>query len=96
MSSKIATVEELSKNIDRSKKIGLCSGCFDLLHVGHIKHLQSAKTKCDILVVAVASNDNVNKGPDRPAFDQKLRMEFLESIECVDYVCLPVTSDYGF
>ncbi len=93
MSSKIATVKELSKNIDRSKKIGLCSGCFDLLHVGHIKHLQSAKTKCDILVVAVASNDNVNKGPDRPAFDQKLRMEFLESIECVDYVCLNDSPD---
>ena len=91
MSEKIININNIREVIDSeviSRKVGLCSGCFDLLHIGHIKHLQAAKRECDILVVGVASNVNVNKGPDRPAFDEQLRMEALASLSCVDYVVL--------
>ena len=91
VSEKIININNIREVIDSeviNRKVGLCSGCFDLLHIGHIKHLQAAKRECDILVVGVASNVNVNKGPDRPAFDEQLRMEALASLSCVDYVVL--------
>ena len=91
--SKIKTIAELSEGWLSNVKIGLCSGCFDLLHVGHMKHLEAAKSACDILIVAVASNENANKGPNRPAFDEKLRMEALACLESVDYVCLNIDVD---
>ncbi len=85
-------LEQLSFVLDekrvKGKKIVLCLGVFDLLHPGHIRHLQEAKKFGDILVVAVTANKYVNKGPDRPVFTEELRMESVEAIECVDYVCL--------
>ena len=69
-------------------KIVLCQGCFDLIHVGHMKHFLSAKSMGDILVVAVTSDKYVNKGPGRPYFNQDLRMEQLASLQAVDYVVL--------
>ena len=74
--------------IPHDLKIVLCQGCFDLLHVGHIKHLTAAKQFGDILVVAVTSDRYVNKGPGRPYFNQDLRMEQLAALEIVDYVVL--------
>ena len=69
-------------------KIVLCQGCFDLIHVGHMKHFASAKEMGDILVVAVTSDKYVNKGPGRPYFNQDLRMEQLASLQVVDYIVL--------
>ena len=71
MNSKITLPENLKKIITklkvRKKKIVLCHGVFDLLHVGHINHFQTAKSYGDILVVSVTSDKYVNKGPGRPA-----------------------------
>jgi cytidyltransferase-like protein len=57
----------------KGKRIVLCHGVFDLLHVGHIRHLRAAKAFGDILVVTITDDPYVNKGPDRPAFPSELR-----------------------
>ena len=72
----------------KNKIVVLCHGVFDLLHYGHIEHLQEAKAQGDILVVSVTASKYVNKGPGRPYFSDQQRMQFLASIECVDYVVL--------
>lgn len=70
------------------KTVVLCHGVFDLLHYGHIEHLEEAKAQGDILVVSVTAAKYVNKGPGRPYFTDEQRMHFLASLECVDYVLL--------
>ena len=92
MTNKILTLNKLSEKlkVDRknSKTITLCHGVFDLLHIGHIKHLQTAKKCGDKLVVTVTSDKYVNKGPGRPVFNQVLRCEAIAAIESVDYVAI--------
>ena len=80
--------EELADAKAIGKKVVLCLGVFDLVHPGHIKHFQHAKAKGDILVVAVTANQYVNKGPDRPVFDQDLRMDSIAAIGDIDFVIL--------
>lgn len=70
------------------KTIALCHGVFDLVHPGHIIHLQQAKAKADILVVSVTAAEFVRKGPGRPYFNDEMRMKVLEALECTDYVML--------
>jgi rfaE bifunctional protein nucleotidyltransferase chain/domain len=72
----------------RQLKISLANGCFDLLHVGHIRYLQEAKRQGDVLVVGVNSDRAVAglKGPGRPLMDEAARTELIAAIECVDYV----------
>lgn len=70
------------------KKIVLCHGVFDLLHVGHIEHFQEAKSLGDILVVSVTAAKFVRKGPDRPCFSDEQRMKFLAAIEMIDFIIL--------
>ena len=72
--------------IFNNKKIVLCHGVFDLLHLGHIKYFKSAKKFGDILVVSVTKDKYVNKGPGRPVFNLKQRTQFLLEISCIDYV----------
>ena len=65
------------------------NGCFDLLHIGHIRYLQAARALGDLLVVAVNSDDSVRslaKGPGRPLIPVAQRMEVLAALTCVDYV----------
>ena len=69
----------------QNKTVVLCHGVFDLLHYGHIEHLQEAKAQGDVLVVSVTASQYVNKGPGRPYFNDHQRMTFLSSIEFVDY-----------
>lgn len=73
---------------EENKKIALCHGVFDLVHPGHMIHLQQAKEMADILVVSVTASKYVRKGLNRPYFNDRMRMQFLEAIECVDYVML--------
>ena len=64
------------------------NGCFDLLHLGHVRSLQIAKALGDVLVVGVNSDDSVRrlKGPGRPIFPASERVKMLAALECVDYV----------
>tara|TARA_B100000963_G_scaffold347522_1_gene353961 strand:- start:3615 stop:5132 length:1518 start_codon:yes stop_codon:yes gene_type:complete len=78
----------IKKNQFKNKKIGMCHGVFDILHIGHIKHFEHAKKLVDILIVSVTSDEFVNKGPNRPAFSQNLRMQSIAALKDVDYVCL--------
>ncbi len=73
-------------------RIVLCHGCFDLLHVGHIRHLQEARALGDKLVVSITSDQHVNKGIGRPFFTVAERVEALKALECVDDV---IISDSG-
>lgn len=70
------------------KTIALCHGVFDLIHPGHIIHLQQAKQMADILVVSITAAEFVRKGPGRPYFNDEMRLKVLEALECVDYVML--------
>ena len=74
--------------IHRGQKIVFTNGCFDILHVGHKRYLEEAKTLGDILVVGVNSDASVKrlKGPDRPVNSEKDRVELLTALDCVDYV----------
>ena len=63
-------------------------GTFDLLHLGHVKHLESARSKGDALVVTITADKYVNKGPNRPVFTEYLRAEMLAALEVVDYVAI--------
>tara|TARA_A100001037_G_C15093381_1_gene610243 strand:+ start:386 stop:829 length:444 start_codon:yes stop_codon:yes gene_type:complete len=75
-------------NPHEGKIIGLCHGCFDVIHVGHIIHLKEAKSICDILFVSVTSDKFVSKrkGSNRPVFSLDERVEVLSSIKYVDFV----------
>ncbi|WP_354682254.1 adenylyltransferase/cytidyltransferase family protein [Cupriavidus necator] len=66
--------------------IGLCHGCFDIVHVGHIHHLQQASTIVDRLFVSITADKYVNKGPDRPVFPGRSRAEFIASLRYCDHV----------
>jgi len=68
------------------KKVVHCHGVFDLLHLGHIKHFEEAKTFGDILVVSITPDQFVNKGPGRPAFSTSNRLEALSALMSVDFV----------
>ncbi|MBI3011640.1 MAG: adenylyltransferase/cytidyltransferase family protein [Candidatus Omnitrophica bacterium] len=80
--------EHLARLRGEGKKIVLCHGVFDLLHIGHVRYFQRAKQLGDVLVVTVTPDRFVNKGPQRPAFSESLRIEALAALECVDHVAL--------
>lgn len=77
----------------KNKKIALCHGVFDLLHIGHLKHFKEAKNYCDILVVSITSDKFVNKGPGRPYFGINERSIMISELEVVDYVFINVFPD---
>jgi rfaE bifunctional protein nucleotidyltransferase chain/domain len=70
------------------KSIVLANGCFDLLHVGHVRYLEAAKREGDVLVVALNSDESVrrNKGAGRPLVPESERVELIAAIRVVDYV----------
>src|SRR5215813_2472964 len=70
------------------KTIVQCHGCFDLMHIGHIRHLQAAKRMGDALVVTVTADEYVAKGAGRPVFGDSLRAEALAALQCVDFVAI--------
>ena len=71
-----------------SHKIVLAAGCFDILHVGHVRHLKAAKALGDYLVVALTKDSHVNKGPRRPVFNERQREEMLRELRCVDQILM--------
>lgn len=80
--------EELSSQ--RQKKIVFTNGCFDLLHVGHVRYLQEAKAQGQLLVVGVNSDASVKrlKGPTRPIQNENDRAEILAALAAVDFVVI--------
>jgi rfaE bifunctional protein nucleotidyltransferase chain/domain len=70
------------------KRIVQSHGIFDLIHPGHILHLEEARELGDVLVVTLTADKFVNKGPGRPLFREQLRLRSLAAMSCVDYVVL--------
>lgn len=71
-----------------ARRVVLCHGCFDLLHVGHVRYLEAARALGDVLVVTVTPDELVDKGPGRPAFPAQQRAELLAALRCVDGVAI--------
>ena len=92
--SKILSVPALAAVAQQCQASGrvlvFTNGCFDLLHVGHVRYLQAARARGDALAVAVNGDESVRalKGPSRPVNSELDRAEVLAALECVDYVVL--------
>jgi rfaE bifunctional protein kinase chain/domain/rfaE bifunctional protein nucleotidyltransferase chain/domain len=85
-------LKKIKKLKSKNKKIVLCHGVFDLLHLGHINHFKSAKKFGDYLVVSITANKFVNKGPGRPVFNQQERLNFLQELKIIDETILSNSS----
>jgi D-beta-D-heptose 7-phosphate kinase/D-beta-D-heptose 1-phosphate adenosyltransferase len=85
-----ATLKEIVTALQsQGKKIVFTNGCFDLIHVGHVRYLREAKSLGDILVIGLNSNSSVSSiKPGRPVTPENERAEVLASLEMVDYVTL--------
>jgi rfaE bifunctional protein nucleotidyltransferase chain/domain len=83
-------VEIVKQLKSEGKKVISTSGCFDILHAGHVQYLREAKAKGDILVILLNSDKSVRtlKGPSRPIVCEEDRAYVLESLEMVDYICI--------
>jgi D-glycero-beta-D-manno-heptose 1-phosphate adenylyltransferase len=97
--SKIMDARELAQRLQDLRKAGesvvFTNGCFDLLHVGHVRYLAAARSEGDLLVVGLNTDRSVRliKGNNRPIVGQKQRAEILASLECVNFVTLFDESD---
>ena len=93
-SYKIVTLAQLAQHVAEhrttGKSIVFTNGCFDLLHVGHVAHLEEAAELGDVLIVAINSDARVQrlKGPQRPVISDSDRAGMLASLACVDYVLI--------
>ncbi len=92
--SKILPLAALRREIAaakaKGKRIVFANGCFDTLHVGHVRYLEGARKEGDILVVGVNSDESVCrlKGPGRPVLDEQARTQLVAALRSVDYVIL--------
>ena len=92
--SKIVSREDLRQRLANDKRRGrrivLANGCFDALHVGHVRYLEGARREGDVLVVAVNSDSGVRelKGPGRPILPESARVDLVAALRPVDYVVL--------
>tara|TARA_Y100000816_G_C26107904_1_gene589553 strand:+ start:4976 stop:6490 length:1515 start_codon:yes stop_codon:yes gene_type:complete len=83
-----ADLKYIYKLKKKGKKIVLCHGVFDLVHIGHINYFKEAKKLGDKLVVSITNDKFVNKGPGRPSFKINQRIELLEQVELIDYIII--------
>ena len=94
MSTKIVELKELSDRCEKlrsaGKKIVATNGCFDLLHIGHVRYLQAARALGDILIVGLNGDRSVHalKGAGRPITPESDRVEILAALACVDLVTI--------
>src|ERR1700682_6112643 len=92
--SKIVERDVLREKLAEQKRFGrrvvFANGCFDTLHVGHIRYLEGARREGDILVVGVNADSSVCnlKGPGQPILDENARAQLVAALRCVDYVLL--------
>ena len=82
--------QELTEHKRQGRRVVLANGCFDTLHVGHIRYLEGARREGDILVVGVNADSSVCnlKGPGRPFLDENARAQVVAALRSVDYVVL--------
>jgi rfaE bifunctional protein nucleotidyltransferase chain/domain len=80
----LATISAKERAAGRS--VVMAHGVFDLLHIGHLRHLREARREGDLLIVTITADAFVNKGPGRPVFPEGMRAEMLAALDCVDYV----------
>ena len=91
---KVLTIEELVEELiplkQKNKIIVTTNGCFDILHIGHVRYLQKSAEFGDILIVCLNSDNSVKqlKGPTRPLNNENDRAEVLAALGCVDYVVI--------
>jgi len=91
---KLKTLAQLRTIVDRERKKGkiivLANGGFDLVHAGHVRYLEAAKKKGDILIVALNSDSSIRKlkGQGRPILPQRERAEILSAFACVDFITI--------
>ena len=94
---KVRTLDEVAQITERLRASGKivvqAHGTFDLLHLGHVRHLEAARKLGDVLVVTVTADHFVNKGPGRPLFNAELRAEMLATLEYVDWVAINDAAD---
>jgi len=99
MRSKILKLSKLVKVLDSlreaEKRIVFTNGCFDILHVGHVRYLAAARSKGDALVLGLNSDASVKsiKPDNRPIISQDQRAEVLAGLACVDYITIFDESD---
>jgi D-glycero-beta-D-manno-heptose 1-phosphate adenylyltransferase len=88
--SRNALPRKLAEHKRRGQRIVFANGCFDTLHVGHIRYLEGARREGDILVVGVNADSSVGnlKGPGRPILDENARAQLVAALRSVDYVVL--------
>jgi D-beta-D-heptose 7-phosphate kinase/D-beta-D-heptose 1-phosphate adenosyltransferase len=93
MQKKIVSRPALERILEKTrgrKKVVFTNGCFDVLHLGHVRLLEKAKTHGDILVLGLNSDASVRKlkGPKRPLVPERERAELLSALTSVDYICI--------
>ncbi len=90
--AKLKTLPQLEALVARARRRGrrvvLANGCFDLVHVGHVRYLEDARSRGDLLIVGLNADRSVRrlKGPGRPLLPEAERAEILSAFACVDYV----------
>jgi rfaE bifunctional protein nucleotidyltransferase chain/domain len=91
---KIVSRDDLARRVAAERATGrtvaFANGCFDLLHVGHVRYLEGAAHEADVLVVAINDDDSVRglKGNGRPILSAEARAELVAALGCVDYVVI--------
>ena len=92
--NKIVTKEQLQEQLReirrQQKTVVFTNGCFDILHVGHVRYLREAKKLGDVLVLALNSDASVRtiKGEKRPLVPEEERADIMAALECIDYVVI--------
>ena len=83
-------LSRLEEHRNRGQRIVLANGCFDLLHVGHVRYVEGARREGDVLVVALNSDASVRelKGVGRPILPEHARAELVAALSAVDYVVI--------
>jgi rfaE bifunctional protein nucleotidyltransferase chain/domain len=97
--SKIGSLEDVRAHVEAARRsgktIGLANGCFDILHVGHVRYLEGAKAQADVLVVGVNGDASVQrlKGVNRPILEEAERAKLVAALRCVDHVVVFAEDD---
>lgn len=90
--SKVASLDDVRRSVEdarrRGRRVALANGCFDVLHVGHIRYLEGARREADVLVVGVNGDGSVErlKGPGRPVMPSPDRAVIVAALRAVDHV----------